>query len=516
MVATSASARRGDAAAKTIGLLLNTVLLRMRTDCASFRDLVVHSRNILLDAHDRAEVSAEELLSAIGVVGADAEALLTRLVVGYRIDRGGRLELPGAVVESIRAACRSVKADLEIQFVADREGLGGFIDFDRAVYDPSAIAAISDALERIARRAAPDASVGLAELAKLAISSQRSSSGPLISRRPPAIVRLSNEEIVEILKPLAPGEPALVTPKIDGLDLDQWLAGAFERVDGLVKTHGAVRLRGFGKMTADMLQQILHACQQELLPDEEQTSPRRHLGKAIYTSTEYSRDHAIPLHNENSYAARWPMKLWFACVTPAERGGETPLADSALVHDRIDPAVRAEFERKKIAYIRNFDDHLSLPWQQVFGTEQRSEVEAYCRLNRITAQWLDKGRLRTTQTRNAVIAHPVTGARLWFNQAHLFHASALGPELGASLARVFAEEDLPRHARFGDGTAIDANALEHIRDVYVSSMIKEPWQAGDVVYLDNMRIAHGRQPFTGERSIIVAMTGQRQLQSGDE
>ena len=32
-----------------------------------------------------------------------------------------------------------------------------------------------------------------------------------------------------------------------------------------------------------------------------------------------------------------------------------------------------------------------------------------------------------------------------------------------------------------------------------------PWEEGDVALYDNMRIAHGRQPFQGERLTLVAM-----------
>jgi alpha-ketoglutarate-dependent taurine dioxygenase len=31
------------------------------------------------------------------------------------------------------------------------------------------------------------------------------------------------------------------------------------------------------------------------------------------------------------------------------------------------------------------------------------------------------------------------------------------------------------------------------------------WSKGDVLMLDNITVAHGRQPFTGSRRILVAM-----------
>ena len=51
----------------------------------------------------------------------------------------------------------------------------------------------------------------------------------------------------------------------------------------------------------------------------------------MYTSTEYPADQSISLHNELSYAHRWPEKLFFFCQTEPQRGGETPLADSRRI-----------------------------------------------------------------------------------------------------------------------------------------------------------------------------------------
>jgi len=32
-----------------------------------------------------------------------------------------------------------------------------------------------------------------------------------------------------------------------------------------------------------------------------------------------------------------------------------------------------------------------------------------------------------------------------------------------------------------------------------------PWQPGDLLMLDNMLVAHGREPFAGRREILVGM-----------
>jgi alpha-ketoglutarate-dependent taurine dioxygenase len=102
--------------------------------------------------------------------------------------------------------------------------------------------------------------------------------------------------------------------------------------------------------------------------------------------------------------------------------------------------------------------------------------------------------------------HPETGDYLWFNQAHLFHISSLEPKPRAAMLAVFREEDLPRNSCYGDGTPLDEEMLENIREAFRSETISFPWQASDVLLIDNMLVAHGRNSFQGPRKVLVAMT----------
>ncbi|CAM5680436.1 Non-ribosomal peptide synthase OS=Streptomyces alboniger OX=132473 GN=CP975_33875 PE=4 SV=1 [Streptomyces alboniger] len=66
-------------------------------------------------------------------------------------------------------------------------------------------------------------------------------------------------------------------------------------------------------------------------------------------------------------------------------------------------------------------------------------------------------------------------------------------------------EELPRSCRFGDGTAIPDEAMHEILRVYRELEISFPWERGDVLLLDNILTAHARNPFRGERELLVAM-----------
>jgi alpha-ketoglutarate-dependent taurine dioxygenase len=100
-----------------------------------------------------------------------------------------------------------------------------------------------------------------------------------------------------------------------------------------------------------------------------------------------------------------------------------------------------------------------------------------------------------------------TGEPVWFKQASLFHVSSLGEEVSEALLELCPEADLPRNAYFADGSPIPLADLEKIREVYDEVSYAFRWQAGDIMVINNMPAAHGREPFTGKRRILVAMTG---------
>jgi alpha-ketoglutarate-dependent taurine dioxygenase len=133
-------------------------------------------------------------------------------------------------------------------------------------------------------------------------------------------------------------------------------------------------------------------------------------------------------------------------------------------------------------------------------------VEEHCRAAGIDVEWKGNGRLRTRQVRPAVRNHPETGEPVWFNHALFFHISSLPPEVRRAITAGIPEQDLPFNTYYGDGSAIEPSVLEEIREAYDRETVKFDWLAGDLLLLDNMLTAHGREPFIGPRKILVAMT----------
>lgn len=294
--------------------------------------------------------------------------------------------------------------------------------------------------------------------------------------------------------------------RLSDISLTAWAGANRDVVDGWLAEYGALMFAGFGVTLAE-LAATTEALAGTPLPYRERSSPRTRLADGVYTSTEYPADQTIPLHNESSYQRYFPARLVFCCLRAPSSGGTTPLADCRGVLRRLPPPVVARFRELGVRYVRNFHDGVGLSWREVFQTDDRAEVERYCDENGIRARWRPDGGLRTEQDRPAVAVHPATGAETWFNHAAFFHVSSLPPDVARGLTDQFGPADLPTNSYYGDGSPIEDDVLATIRAAYAAETRSAPWHDGDVLLVDNLLVAHGREPFTGPRSIAVAMAG---------
>jgi alpha-ketoglutarate-dependent taurine dioxygenase len=302
------------------------------------------------------------------------------------------------------------------------------------------------------------------------------------------------------------GLPFVIQPAVDGIDLSTWARENRDKIESLLSEHRALLFRGFEvSEPADFKSFVLATSDGKLMEYTDRSTPRYTVSDGVYVSTIYPADQGIDLHNEGTYWISWPLKLYFCCLKTADRGGETPIADVRAVLERIDPSIRQRFDDKQVMYVRNYNDGFGLPWQEVFQTSDPAEVETYCRKNAIEFEWKDGARLRTRQIRPATRNHPRSHEKVWFNHGAFFHISARDEGVSKGLLGMFDEQDLPYMTYYGDGTRIDESDIRHIREAYDREKIIFPWENGDILLLDNMSVAHGRQPYSGDRRIIVAM-----------
>jgi len=320
--------------------------------------------------------------------------------------------------------------------------------------------------------------------------------------------------------------PLVVEPETSGEqryrcpDLAQWMRANASWIDTQLVAHGALLLRGFPITSAQDFESLAATVSPEFCDYVGGLSPRKHVAGNISTSTEAPSFLPIPLHCEMAYLDRYPSTIMFWCDTPPRRGGQTPIADMAAICNTIDRGIRDRMEERGLLLLQNLPGKRSLltprTWQQMFGMD-RDGVDAFCVAHGIDNQWLPDESLRMLSRRPATIVHPRSGARIWFNAVTMHDSyswelrragqNVLAAILERSERRGERRQDAQRrsHCTFADGTAIATSDIEHIRECYWNHAVMFDWQPGDMMIIDNLRVAHGRMPFKGARRILAAL-----------
>lgn len=288
-------------------------------------------------------------------------------------------------------------------------------------------------------------------------------------------------------------------------DAAEWLAANLSAIRAELTRSGCLLVRGLPVRTTE----DFAAARDVLLPHRagyrEKATPRSDYGHGVFSSTDLPASQPIRLHNENSYTLEFPGLLLFGCLTAPTEGGATTVGDMRAALRLLPDTLRERFTATGWLLVRNYSELAGLPWPTSFATEDRAEVEAYCRANTVGHEWLADGTLRTRQRRSAVITHPVTGEQVWFNHVAFWNKWTLDPEIREVLEETFGQDGLPFGTYFGDGTPLTEDEAATLNHAYDEVTMREPWQPGDLMLVDNIRCAHGRESFRGTRKIVVSM-----------
>jgi alpha-ketoglutarate-dependent taurine dioxygenase len=239
--------------------------------------------------------------------------------------------------------------------------------------------------------------------------------------------------------------------------------------------------------------------------EREAFAERQTYAEGVYSSSKWPPNQPMCMHHELSYRLEVPSLLMFACLSAPTRGGATAVSDSPTVLNALPAELVARFERDGWLLTRSYNDEIGATLAEAFGTEDRSAVESYCRANAIEFAWQPGGELRTRQRRSAVVHHPITGQRCWFNQIAFLNEWTIDPEVREYLVDMYGAEGLPFNTHFGNGDPIGEDVVQLLNQVYEENTVREQWQAGDLMLVDNIRTAHSREAYEGPREILVGM-----------
>ena len=225
-------------------------------------------------------------------------------------------------------------------------------------------------------------------------------------------------------------------------------------------------------------------------------------GDDVVSPIRWPDDRILCPFQENSFNLTFPSVVLTACVTPPDSGGQHSLSDARQLADHLPAPLAHRIRSGGWTLTRVFYEGFGISWRDAYSVADRDELEQVFEAEGIEARWLPHGTLHTSRHRPGVIEHAATGEECWFNQIAFLNAGSLDPNERAIMAKAFGA-DLPMNTYFGDGSPLSEEDLTAVQDAYVAVSCDVPWQRGDLLIVDNVKIAQGRAPLEGSPEFLV-------------
>lgn len=289
---------------------------------------------------------------------------------------------------------------------------------------------------------------------------------------------------------------AVLTPDGDGALLNL----SRDAVLSLFKQHGALLFRGFAPdlevyqafsdlFCAEFITYMGGGYQRQVINTEgDQTI----LSVNYYLGHNQQRTFGLPLHGEMYYIDHRPDVMFFYCVRPASRDGETTVADAAQLYQALTPQTQSCFHRQRLKYIRSYQRQ---DWQARFLTDDIAVVKQFCHDNglRITLHTDDS--IDTEYVFPGVMQPSRSDRPVFINNL---------------LPVIWQEEHGSTNniVRWEDGSQISADIIEETQAAAERCTRLVAWQPQEILMVDNTRVLHGRRAFDDNHREIYTRMGR--------
>ena len=499
-----------------IGFFVNVVPLRSRWSADTrFSQWLERIKESSLSAFEHQDVPFDQIVDYAKVPRRRGANPLVQVLFVMQNTPRNSFEIPGMQVEVLPAPTSTSKFDLAVFVNEESVGLKVEWVFATDLYRRETIERAASSWRDVLRHAVstPEAPLKQWLDSKAEVSSMQNTTSAAtakldklkkIARRDVSAVPLARQRVRTSFLNSKQALPLVVEAGSADLDAPAWAKDQRQFIETALRKHAAILFRNFGLATPGQFEAFVEAIEPKLHGSYGDL-PKKEGGRNIYRSTPYPERQMILYHNESSHLERWPRKQWFFCELPSRVGGATPIVDCREMLNRLPADLVDKLESRGLLYVRTFVPRLDVSWQDFFKTDSRTEVETKLAASGSEWHWLEEQTLQTRTRCPAVIRHPHTGERVFFNQIQLHHVGCLEPEVREDLLSMVGAERMPRQVMYGDGTPISDETLALIGQTYEACAVRFDWRQGDVLMLDNMLAAHARDPYQEPRKIAVAM-----------
>jgi len=297
----------------------------------------------------------------------------------------------------------------------------------------------------------------------------------------------------------------------------------------LLNKHGALIIRGVPEPSPHTFSVLVHAAEEGRghFPYDQigLAGSRTVHDKEVFSASEAPPNLWIHQHNEYSRYTKFPSNIHFYCYKAPEEGGESPLAHSSELYDRIVEEIPEFVEEARVKGLNSPDiyrppgkegKNFIFTWAGplAFGRDivpgddmETMKKKAEIQVARLTPHfwWRDGDELEVHQHVPAFRRHPATGLPTWFSSMPGRYGTAY--DRGATDPPYIGDDGMayPPHV-YTDGTPIPKKYLHRMWELSKEIQVLIKAQAGDLILCDNYQVSHGRAPWLkGERKILVSM-----------
>ena len=248
-----------------------------------------------------------------------------------------------------------------------------------------------------------------------------------------------------------------------------------QQVQNLFKSSGMLLFRGF-KVTDETFPAFVSSFTSQFLKDY--GNSKKPAGGFVQSVTVGNKP--IALHCENAVSAERPDIIWFYCAMPAAKGGETTFCDGVAVWRELSDATKQSFLSKKVRYT------ITVP-REIYLNQNKEIVLP------VGALKLAGTTYRFNDDESLTIDYVVSAVKETKYGSQLAFANSLtGP--------------YPDYKKtFEDDSEIPPSVFQEIRQLHEKLTEKIPWQAGDLVMIDNSRYLHGRCAFEDQQRRLFTL-----------